>query len=335
VVDLRPDSDPASLEVLLEVESPWLHFHKPLPDPLLAAAAEIVRQRPDVRLSVSGWEIETLAWLERFDRLEHLIVNLFEATSFDEIAHCPRLRTLALGETRSRKPGLEVLRSLPDIERLYLNGHHRDFEAVARLSRLRQLSLHPPRPQSLEVLRGHEQLEILSMNFGNVPELGALTDLPGLRALEMFSVRKLTTEGFDPVGECALEVVSLEGFHHIDSLRAFAGPRIRSTLRFLTLTNMTKLSTLADLVRCEQLEQLSLIDARPADRRLDHLLACPSLTHLSVGDVYTQGQVDVVRTAFADRTLRIRDTVSLGASRSFVVGWRKPIDNQLARADAV
>ena len=196
------------------------------------------------------------------------------------------LRSLTLGQTLSRRPSLAFVRGLPQLGVLWLEAHARDFDAVGEVETLTRLHLRVPRARSLEPLRGHPSLEVLTMDFGGIRDLSCLKDIPRLRGLGLYQVRKLDTGDLDAVGDCAeLEAVSLGALRNVESLRAFAqGPR--STLRLLTLERLPALATLADLANCKRLEQLGLYDSRPADGRLDHLLGCPALKHLVASDRY-------------------------------------------------
>ena len=153
--------------------------------------------------------------------------------------------------------------------------------------------------------------------------------LPNLRALELYQVRRLDTGDLDSLGDCAsLEVVSLGALRNVESLQALAR-RPAETLRLLTLERLTGLATLADLEACTQLEELGLYESRPADRRLDLLLQCPSLNRLVVGDVYPDDQVDLLRTAFRGDTLVLRGEAIRGDLADVLVRWRAPLDRQL------
>jgi hypothetical protein len=241
-----------------------------------------------------------------------------------------RLRSLGLGQTKSTRPSLRFLRELVHLEDLWLEAHDKDFDAVAALARLRRLALRVPRAKSLDSLRGHSGIEVFSMSFGGIRDLSPLPELPNLRALQLYQVRKLDTGDLDPLGACgALEVVSLGALRNVESLRALAR-RPAETLRLLTLERLTGLATLADLRACTRLEELGLYESRPADRRLDVLLDCPNLNRLVVGDAYPDDQLEALRAGFRGDTIWLHgDGAVRGDLADVVVRWRAPVHRQL------
>jgi hypothetical protein len=333
IAQLGPDTDPRSIERILARERPRLmQFAQPLSEGLLEAAASALAEYPDVGFRVYGRSVDpSLIWLGRFAHIRDLTIDLWHATSFDLLASFKRLRKLSLGETASRRPSLAFLRSLPEIEILRVEAHDKDFAAVGELPKLRQLHLRVPRVKTLESLRGHRYLEVVAMDFGGIRDLSPLGDLPGLRALELYQVRKLDTHDLDVIGECrSLVAVSLGALRNVARLSALTrGPK--NTLRYLTLEQMGGLETLEDLGLCSALEQIHLVESKPQDGRLDVVARGPALRHLVVGDHYPKSQVEATLTAFQGETLWIRGKALRGdTDRSDVdVSWRRPVEQYL------
>lgn len=331
---LRPETDPASIEpaVAAAPRPLRLQFDVPLPDGVLAAAAEALRRHPDVALRAYGRGVDPgLGWLSGFEHVEHLSIELWHATSFDVLAGFTRLRSLSLGETKSKRPSLGFLRELKALDDLWLEAHDKEFEAVGELPSLRRLALRVPRAQSLEPLRGHANIEVFEMDFGGIRDLSPLIDMPSLRALQLYQVRKLDTDDLDPLGDCALEVVSFGALRNVENFRALAR-RPAETLRLLNLDHLAGLTTLADLRACRRLEELGLYEARPADRRLDVLLECPSLNRLVAPDSYPADQLSALRAGFTGDTLVLRGHGAVrGDLGDVLVRWRAPVQAQLAR----
>ena len=311
-----------------------MQFSEPLPSPVLHAAADALRRHPEVAFRAYGRLISTgLAWLSGFEHIEHLALDLWQEQGFDVLGSLTRLRSLSLGETASRRPSLAFLRRLPQLNRLWLEAHDKDFDAVADVTGLVSLGLRVPRVRSLDPLRGHPRIQVLTMHFGAIRDLAPLTDLPRLRGLELYQVRGLDTGDFNVLGECrALEAVSLGAMRNIGSLRALAR-RPADTLRMLNLEKLTGLATLADLAACRELTQLGLYESRPADKRLDVLLEIPALRHLVIGDVYPAGQVRIMRDSFRGETLRYRGEAIRGDIDNVAVRWRQPVHTYLGIPD--
>jgi hypothetical protein len=330
---LRRDTDPASIEptVAAATRPLRLQFDEPLPDGVLAAASDALKRHPGVKLRAYGRNVDPgLGWLDGFEHIEHLSIELWHATSFDVLARFTALRSLALGQTKSKRPSLAFLRQLRTLEDLWVEAHDKDFDAVGDLPALRRLAFRVPRTKSLDPLRGHSSIEVFEMDFGGTRDLSPLADVPGLRAVQLYQVRSLDTDDLDPLGACGgLEVVSLGALRNVESLRALA-KRPAETLRLLTLERLTGLATLADLTSCARLEELGLYESRPADRRLDVLLECRRLNRLVANDSYPDDQVQTLRSAFNGETLVLRGEGEVrGGVADVLVRWRAPVLAQL------
>jgi hypothetical protein len=332
--ELLPDTDPGSVApFLLEHRPRLLQFCVPLPEPLLEAAAAALSEFPEVGFRVYGRRVDpSLGWLGRFAHVRDLTIDLWHATSFDLLASFTGLRHLSLGQTKSRRPSLGFLRSLPELEVLRVEAHDRDFAAIGEVAALRELYLRVPRAKTLDPLRGHPALQVVEIDFGGIRDLAPLAEIPGLRGVQLYQIRLLDTDDLGPLGECrSLVAVSLGALRNVERLSALAqGPR--QTMRYLTLERMTGLSTLADLGECEALEQLYLVESKPADGRLDLAARGPALRHLVVGDHYPRQQVEAAEAVFRGETLWVRGTALRGdpERRNVDVGWRRPVADYLA-----
>jgi hypothetical protein len=336
IAELRPNTDPASIAAALAPERPLrLQCSQQLSDEVLDAAAAALEEFPEVGFRIYGRDVDpSLGWLKRFSHVRDLSVDVWHATSFDVLASFQDLRKLSLGETASKRPSLAFLRQLPQLEVLRVEAHDRGFEAIADVQTLRELHLRTPRAKSLHSLRGHPNLQVVAIDFGGIRDLAPLGELPRLRALELWQVRKLDTNDFDAVGSCrSLVAVSLGALRNVTRLTALArGPH--RTLRYLTLEQMGGLETLADLAACDALEQVYLAQSKPKDGRLDVIARGESLRHLVVGDAYPKRQVDAIDTAFAGETLWVRGKALRGDAESsdVVVRWRRPVGEYLSEA---
>jgi hypothetical protein len=338
IAKLRPDTDPRSIaHVLARHPTRLVQFMEPLPDRLLDAAAAALAEFPEVAFRVYGRTVDpSLDWLERFVHVRDLAVDLWHATSFDSLASFQNLRRLSLGETASRRPSLGFLRHLPELELLRVEAHDRDFAAIADVPKLRELHLRVPRGKTLEPLRGHHCLEVVHIDFGAIRDLGPLAEIPGLRGVQLYQIRKLDTDDLDALGRCSsLVAVSLGALRNVEHLAALA-QRPRQTVRYLTLEVMGGLETLADLGECEALEQLHLVDSKPKDGRLDLVARGPALRHLVVGDHYSKRQVEAADAVFRGETLWIRGKSLRGDPErgNVAVAWRRPVEQYLALGSA-
>jgi hypothetical protein len=336
IAQLHPDTDPRSIAPTLARERPdLLQLSEPLPGRVLDAAAAALTSFPEVGFRVYGRTVDpSLDWLERFAQVRDLTIDLWHATSFDLLESFKNLRRLSLGETASKRPSLGFLRELPELAVLRVEAHDRDFAAVADVWTLRELYLRVSRARTLDPLRGHPRLEVIEIDFGGIRDLAPLAEIPALRGLQLYQIRKLDTHDLAAIGECkSLVAVSLGALRNVEHLAPFQdGPR--TTLRFLALERMTGLETLAHLGECDALEQLYLVQSKPKDGRLDLVSRAQSLRHLVVGDHYPKQQVEAADAAFGGETLWVRGTSLRGdPERSDVaVAWRRPVSGYLALA---
>lgn len=301
---------------------------------MLGAAASALVAFPEVGLRVYGRVVDpSLTWLGPFAQVNDLAIDLWYATSFEPVASLTRLRKLSLGETASRRPSLAFLSSLPEIEILRIAGHDKEFAAVGKLPKLRQLHLRVPRVKTLDALRGHQLLDVVAIDFGGIRDLKPLGDLPALRAVELYRTRKLDTDDLDAIGACqSLVALSLGALRHVTRLTALArGPR--DTLRYLTLEQMDGLETLEELGLCTALEQVHLVESKPKDGRLEAVAQGPALRHLVVGDHYPRQQLEATVAAFHGATLQVRGVTLRGDAvdlSDVEVSWRRPVEQYLS-----
>ena len=338
IVQLHPDTDPGAVaQTLAEKRPDTLQFNEQLPDELLDAAAEALQAFPDICLRVYGEGPDaSLEWLGRFAHVRCLALDLWPATSFDVLSSFRNLERLGLGGTASARPSLAFLRDLPRLWWLGVGGNWHHFEAIADVKTLRHLGTHVGKGVDLAALRGHPALEVLEVNFGTNRDLAALAEIPRLRALELYQIQRLDENDLAPLADCASLVVlslgALRNVRHLGCLRG--GPS--KTLRYLMLEKLQGLQTLADVAACEALEQVHMIESKPADGRLDLLAQAKSLQVLGTGDHYSKEQREAAEAAFRGRTLWTRGRVLRGDAEddSVLVAWRRPVGAILEVVDA-
>jgi hypothetical protein len=333
IAQLHPDTAPKSIALVLARHRPAVvQFSEPLPERVLAATAAALADLPEIRLRAYGRALDpSLDWLKPFSQVRELAIDLWNVTSFEPLAVFHDLRRLSLGETASKRPSLAFLKDLPELEALYVEAHDRDFAAIAEVKTLKELHLRVPRVQALDSLRGHPRLAVVSIAFGAIRDLRPLADIPGLRALDLYQVRKLDTNDLEALGDCrSLFALSLGALRNVRRLSALARSP-KDTLRYLTLERMSGLETLAELAECAVLEQIYLVDSKPRDGRLDLLARSCSLRHLIVGDHYSKEQIEAADSAFAGETLWVHGKSLRGdPERSNVeVRWRRPVGEYL------
>lgn len=136
--------------------------------------------------------------LSRLAHLRRLSVGILDLDRPDLLAHLPleQLTELRLCETRKNLLDLAPLARCRHLERLHLADHTRNFDVLAQLSTVQQLSLRsiPKRQASLAALNSMPSLRDLTVILGGRDHLDEL-HLPHLTDLAVIWVRGLTALG--------------------------------------------------------------------------------------------------------------------------------------------
>jgi hypothetical protein len=310
-----PDSLGAALSGVQVVQ-----FDRPLPESLLVELRSRLRDAPDVTLRVYGRELDpSLGFLNGFEYVRGLSVEMWHVESFEPLRSFTELTALGLGETRSTRPSLRVVQSMPRLKRLWIEAHAREFDAVGDLPLLSSLSLRVPRVKSLNGLREHPALEGFSCSFGVIRDFQPLGTLPRLRCLSLHQIRGLECAHLVPLGAAPrLQALELLDLRRVTSLTAFgASPPIR----FLRLEGLRALESLAPLAGWPHLTHLEITRSCPADGRLTPLLECRSLEELIVNDRFPAEDIPAFGAHFRGHTFRYIGEYVKGIARGPLWFW--------------
>jgi hypothetical protein len=331
---LGPDTDPDTIRPALAAASGGrrsvrltLQFNKPLPDSVLSATAAALAAHPEVELYVYGAAVdESLSELDRFRHVQHLSLNIRSAISYEPIRHFHDLRTLVLQGGQSKALSIDFVAELPLLRRLSVHGVTRGAEALSQTKSLNYLSC-SAQSSALDALRGHRTLRVLSLHFGATRDLVPVAEIPGLRGLEIYQIRKLDAADLAPLGDChGLEALSLGALPNLTDLRALRRAPSAS-LRALILEKISGLISLDDIGECQALEQLGLFESRPADRSLIPLTQLSRLDRLVIGDVYPKAEIEQLDSWYAGTSFHYRHKVHRGDLRP---RWRTPVERLLS-----
>lgn len=217
----------------------------------------------------------------RIPGLESLSLGVFSLESFDLLRDVdPGLRSLALGQTRSKKPSLEPLARFAGLRRLFLEGHRKEIEVLSGLRELEDVTLRSVTVPNLGFLRPLERLWSLDLKLGGIKNLSAISGMGSVKYLELWQIL-----GLEDVGV----VGQLPGLQHLflQSLRrvtALPDLRAARSLRRVTLETMRGLRDLAPLEQAPALEELLVWDSSPlAPDDLLPALRNGSLKRVAVG----------------------------------------------------
>jgi len=201
--------------------------------------------------------IEEVATLRN---LESLTVGIYGLESFAFLDAVPHrsLRSLALWQTKSKKPRLSSLARFTQLRELYLEGQQTDIEVISHLPQLEKLMLRSITLGGLDMLRGLKHLWSVDIKLGGTKNLAALEGMKRIKYLELWQVRGLSDLSVIStlVGLQFLFLQSLpnvSAFPNLSPLRA---------LRRVCLENMKGLKDMAALLNAPALEELIYVDAR-------------------------------------------------------------------------
>jgi internalin A len=231
----------------------------------LARLNAMLEDRPDVELrAYYGYHgtIPDLEFLRRLPALRHFSVDNMgdRLTGFDGLRHVPMLVSLGLGATK-RPMSLSVLRQLAGLRRLYVEGPHRDYEAIGELTCLEDLTLRSVSLPDLWILLPLRRLRSLDLKLGGTRDLRLLPRIGRLEYLELWLIRGLDDLG--PVAEVeTLQHLFLQALRQVTRLPSFARS---AALRRVDLETMRGLTDLSPLAEAPNLEILNLIDMRHAE----------------------------------------------------------------------
>ena len=210
-----------------------------------------MRRYPQLGLYVDC-ELRDLEFLQHFPWLRTFSFLALGIESVDGLLHLANnLHTLGLSPTK-RRLSLEILRRLPHIRSLVVEGHWQGLDALADVASLRSLTLDSVKVDSLDFLRGATDLATLFLSLGAVADISAPASLPHLQDL---TILRTKLGDLAPLSDC-----SQLAFMQLDSVPA---------------------ATLPDLSKLAQLKVLWLANLRGVDD-LTPVAAAPNLKYLQI-----------------------------------------------------
>jgi protein phosphatase 1 regulatory subunit 7 len=214
--------------------------------------------------------------------LSELRIGIFELKDKDILRfhNLQSLRSLTLGDTRTKAIDLSFLAAFQDLELLRVSGHTRGLDAIKGLPALETLALNSiGRLTRLDFLSEMPVLQHLTIL------LGGRTSIAGITAERLRELEVCRVQGLTDVGDLA-RFPSLASFALEDQIRVthltFASPGSR--IESLRLGNCKSLSEIVGLERLSRLRHL-----RIAMTALDPdaLLASPLPASLETVAIYT------------------------------------------------
>lgn len=203
-----------------------------------------------------------LGFLEQFDFLEELSIELFEISSLPPIdVWAPGLRSVTVGQTRSRALDLACLTRLRQLSELYLESHKKFIQIADQLSQVERLTLRGISIRDADLFDNWDVLRTLKLDGGKPPPRELLCALDRVTNLEIGRLSGLDDIEWLP---------SLEG---VESFQIYWQPKITkfpdlssmTSLQFVAADTMNGLTDAAGLAKAPHIEDIRLISCPRLD----------------------------------------------------------------------
>jgi len=229
-------------------------------DPLSAEdhrrVAKFMSQNSRVPLRAYGHysnAVPDLSFLEHYPQLTRFSVDIVQLGSLRGIEHLtPKLQSLGLGQTRTKTISLSVLSRFPDLKELFVEGHHKGFEAVSSLQSLEKLTLKSITLPDLSLLLPLRRLWWLDLKLRGITDLSLLPQIGQLKYLKLWMVKGLSD--LSAIGSLtALQCLLLQALKNVTGLPSFKNLK---DLRRVTSDTMKGLKSIESIAAAPALEEL-------------------------------------------------------------------------------
>lgn len=236
----------------------------------------VLEQFPQVRSLAIG-ELDEAINLEAISGLPHLTrlrLTYHWLKDKDLLGKLPveQLTHLTLGKTETRALDLAPLGRAKRLKQLYLEGHHKNLDALSALHALEEFTFNAKANGSLAFINAMSGLRALKFNLGGTASIEEIA-LPQLEDLAFTMVRGLEELG-DMQRFPGLRRLFMQDQQQIERITFGAG---NAALEHLWLYNCSRLAAIDGLRECAQLKSLRWLftECEPSALSLP-----PSLTHL-------------------------------------------------------
>ncbi len=191
--------------------------------------------------------------------LESLSLGIFDLTDFSVLGRLsPRLKSLSLGATRSKRPTLEPLRRFRALRVLRLEGQSKGIEVLNELPELEDVTLRSITTPDLQYLAHLPKLRSLDIKLGGIRGFAGIEGKESIKYLELWQVRDL--RNIDVVETLrGLQNLFLQSLPHVGSFPRLTDSRV---LRRIVVENLKSLNDFTALETALALEEFALLDGR-------------------------------------------------------------------------
>lgn len=239
-----------------------------------AVLSAYMRRYPQLGLYVDS-ELRDLEFLRHFPWLRTFSFLALDVQSVDGLIHlADNLRTLELSPTR-RQLSLEILKQLPHVNSLGVEGHWQGLHVLGGLPSLRSLTLTSVKVDSLDFLCGATGLAMLSLSSGAVTDISVLAAFPRLQELTVYRTK---LGDLAPLSDC-----SQLAYLRLESVPAVTLPNLSmlNHLKVLWLANLRDADDLTPIATAPNLRYL-LVESRTLDpQALAAVREHPTLEYLT------------------------------------------------------
>lgn len=283
-INIQRDLDKRSIRQILKEDNLFqVQFHsKPSIKTLDLLNEYLFYKRPDVYLRLTNYSepLTDLSFLNSMKNLENLYLDIYDIKNFNLIGELKNLKGLILSDTKSKNISLEPISNLDELNYLSISGLKKDIDSLSNLEKVNELALRSLTLDNLNFLVKYNELEKISVALGGTHNYEALINVPKLKYLELWQVRKLKEINFiSDLQE--LEHLNLSSLRNIVELPTFTNNKKLKKLIFETLKGLKEISSLKNLTNLEEFLFVAARNLSP--EQFSVLKDCENLKMASVG----------------------------------------------------
>jgi hypothetical protein len=232
-----------------------VQFSAPLTDAEYVRVAAFMRDYPSVTLRAYGFYSIAcdLRFLRHFGSLRRFRVDVTGLEDLSGIEYLsPDLEYFGFGLTVKKTHSLAFLERFTQLKSLFIEGHHKDIDVLAKLTTVEDIILRSITLPDLSLLTPMAQLRSLNLKLGGTRDIRLLPEIGRLRYFEAWLVRGLND--LSAVAEVpTLQFVFLQALKQVESLPSFATLPILRRVVLDTMKGLTDLQPVADAPALEEL----------------------------------------------------------------------------------
>ena len=267
----------------------------------LEKVVKAISRRPEIELRFYGnYHEDLIDWSKLID-IQSLQIDLWEIENLNEISKLSNLKRLGITKNVKSKVSLQILEPLQNLEVLF-TSISKDVEIVAKLDKLKFLSLYGVKHNDLSYLTEINDLEVLWLSLGSFKDFSGLSNIKSLNKLWIHQVRGFESEKINYVLQNCKELwaLKLDKLKHIIDLDFIP---TMPKLKYLSFEGVKNLDTYTSIIKSKTLETIAGYDCRPKDKSLFGLR---NLKNVLLGDSYTKDEIEELLDSKAGQNIWIR-----------------------------